>query len=230
MCIYNPSCEEKEELCNCKNILLFMRSFIQACQAQTEAVKNLSNIASEILDKLSAKSQRNIPILNMNESDGFSVSASRTELMNLLCKGKNNQMFSFQLEYDIPSPIYKDRLFKLEAKIIDSSGQTVELSNCIFVQILLFTKDSPPKQLVLTTTGEKMIKGNTEIKGKSLFVFNKIAIQNVTSHYLSGALYLVLLPNNCDLVKPLVIEDIVVRARKMKEDLLIKKQKSEENL
>ncbi|OMJ85981.1 hypothetical protein SteCoe_12619 [Stentor coeruleus] len=247
MCIYNPLCQEKEELCNCKNDFaskmlsamypnnyypynssIVLRSFIQTCQAQTETIKNIFSLTSEILDKISAKPQRNVPALNMNVPNESHSSTSRTELMNLLCEGKTNQMLSLKLEHDIPSPIYKDRFFKLEAKIVDTSGQIIELSSRILVQLLLYTKDSPPKQLILTTTGEKIMKGNTEIEGKSLFVFNKIAIQNVTSHYLSGALYLVVMPDNYNLVKPLIIEDVVVKARKMKEDFPMKKLKSED--
>ncbi|OMJ85982.1 hypothetical protein SteCoe_12620 [Stentor coeruleus] len=248
MCIYNSLCQENEEMCMCKydfaikmiiatypnicysyNSSIILQYFIQSCEAQTETIKYLYNVISEILDTFSAEPQKSVPNLIVNKSDVSYSTTSKSELINLLCKGENNQAFSLQLNYDIPKPIYKDRFFKIGAKIVDNFGKDVELPNRICIRLALFTKDSPPKQLILAATGEKILRGTIETQGNSTFVFNKVAIQNVSSHYLSGTLFLVAIPEDLFLIKPMIIEDIIIKARKMKEDILIKKRKLEDS-
>lgn len=249
MCAYNPLCQEKEEMCMCKydfaikmittiypdacysfNSRIILQSFIQSCQAQTETIKILYNVIIEILNNLEARPQKVLPNLIVNNFDGSYTTTSKSELIDLLCEGKNDQVFRLQLSYDIPKPMYKDRFFKIESKIVDHSGQDIVLANRICVRLALFTKDSPPKQLHLAATGEKILRGTTETQGNSTFIFSKVAIQNVSSHYLSGTLFLVAIPEDLFLVKPMIIEDIVVKARKMKEDILAKRQKSEKKI
>jgi len=91
--------------------------------------------------------------------------------------------------------------------------------------------ENPPKFLESNTLGNKMLKGYTEqdLVGGSC-TFDKIQIKEVTSHYRKGMLFLVAFSKmptfgcihdehyvDYNLIRPLVVDKVVVKAKKVKE-------------
>lgn len=115
-------------------------------------------------------------------------------------------------------------------------GQPVLNSNKIFINIYLYTADNPPVKIkrntlgsLLMTVGNDILKGHKDnllLEGRS--IVQKLQIKEVTSHYRSGMVFLVIQPNKKNynpliiddksyidyrLIKPLIIENIRVKAK-----------------
>lgn len=137
-------------------------------------------------------------------------------------------MFSLELLSEAPSPAYKERSFSLLIQIVDINGNKATMIENLDFVLQLYSMENPPKLVKVNTSGDIIIKGNAEVQSNSTVVFTKIAIKEVSSHFRNGVFFLVVAPKNCRYIKPLIIENLIVKARKMnKESLPIKKSKAE---
>mmetsp|Transcript_8643 Transcript_8643/g.8620 ORF Transcript_8643/g.8620 Transcript_8643/m.8620 type:complete len:86 (+) Transcript_8643:493-750(+) len=81
-----------------------------------------------------------------------------------------------------------------------------------------------------TTNGDKIMRGTVDIESDGILNYKKIVIKEVTSHYRHGSFFLVVAPKEAPYIKPLIIENLVVKARKVGLDAKPRKrQKIEEN-
>ena len=135
-------------------------------------------------------------------------------LINLLNSEKNDFSYFIRLLTAPPKPAYKERAFTFSVEIIDHSGEISSLSKSLILELSLFTSESPPKKVELNTSGQKVLKFICDYDGESFFCFKKVFVHDVTSHYRNGALMLVV-TSNLDTLKPLIIEDFIVKARKI---------------
>jgi len=121
--------------------------------------------------------------------------------------------------------------------LTDKNGNTVENSNRIPLTIGLYSSENPPKYIDANTAGNKILKGFIEkdlISGTA--TFEKIQIKEVTSHFRNGWIFFVVYPKitntggsgnllmggssnaiNSQKIKPLILEKVVVKAKKAKE-------------
>ena len=119
--------------------------------------------------------------------------------------------------------------------LVDSNGNLVENTNRIPLSIGIYTSENPPKYLESNTSGNKILKGFIEkdlLHGKA--TFEKIQIKEVTSHFRNGWVFFVVYPKTganpnmvtvdgnvnfiqSQKIKPLVLEKVVVKAKKTKE-------------
>jgi hypothetical protein len=119
---------------------------------------------------------------------------------------------------EFPSVIFKERGFPLHINIVDTSGCKVEILANLSLSVSLFTMENPPKALKNNISGKKIIRGTIEAvveNGEALFT--NVVINEVTSHYPNNKFCFVVMCNNSQEVKPLVISGITVRARKHKQ-------------
>ena len=93
---------------------------------------------------------------------------------------------------------------------------------------MLFTKENMTKVILLNTNGKDIIKGTCVIEGDSKIVFKKISVQEVSSHYQLGEFVLVVTAINFFEVKPFIMNEFVVRARKIPEGEVLKRSKLRE--
>jgi len=150
-----------------------------------------------------------------------------------------NPDFQYQiiLKSDLPLPLYRERNFKFTVVLTDKNGNTVENSNRIPLTIGLYSSENPPKYIDANTAGNKILKGFIEkdlISGTA--TFEKIQIKEVTSHFRNGWIFFVVYPKitntggsgnllmggssnaiNSQKIKPLILEKVVVKAKKAKE-------------
>jgi hypothetical protein len=128
-------------------------------------------------------------------------------------------------------PVYKERAFALTINILDSQGEYAPLTEPCNFKIMLFTTEVPPKVMKVNTSGDKIMRGTSEIslsRNQYNLQFNKIVIKEVTSHFRNGCFFLVVMPA-LPHIEPLVIENLVIKARKMcNEPKMSKKLKVDE--
>lgn len=239
------ACGLPEESCTCRPIepQLAARSLdsdsaiYSLLQHQTELLTQLSQQTSYFLAALSMFSQKLDRIIAASSSDSQPAPAAAPlriddsitvqDLMKALCGG--NQRFDFQLvmKSQLPTPAFKDRAFAVTVAIeMSTAGVCADPPpHTLEAKLFLFTCENPPKLLRTTTLGEKIIKGDTEVQNEGCeFVFRKVVIKEVTSHFPNGCFFLVVAVVNRPDVKPIIVEKFVVKARKILGDGEIKKR------
>ena len=247
MCNLNLKCQVWDGSCNCfshtnsSNIIHpipvpFMRAsdssilttLLRMITQQNEMIRAISTQTTESLEKIK-KIEENLvgeESLTNSLSDGCT---SYEKLIEMLCFGNNNHSYFLQPISDIPNPAYKERAFSLFLQIVDINGNKVNLSENTNFTIELYNSESPPKCMKINTAGDKIIRGTLDIDSNSVLFFRKIVIKEVSSHFRNGSFFLVVLPKKNKNIKPFVIKNFVVKARKLNSDVLKKKQKLEES-
>lgn len=109
---------------------------------------------------------------------------------------------------------YKERGFSLTLQILGSDGMPRRTSG-IRCKICLYSQETPPKRVMQNIAGKKILRGTVEADSDSEGVvnFGNIVVNEVTSHYINDAFYLVVMPASPD-IQPFTINSFSVRARK----------------
>lgn len=117
-----------------------------------------------------------------------------------------------------PDVIYKERGFGIEAVIFDQNNSPVQMPNGVSFIVSLFTEEDPPALLKTNISGKKILRGTVEIvtENKGNIIFQNIVINEVSSHYPNDKFCLVISCQTSGQIKPLVFNNISVRARKHK--------------
>jgi hypothetical protein len=150
----------------------------------------------------------------------------------------SNPDFPYQLvlKSDLQLPLYRERNFKFTVILTDKNGNPIENSNRIPLTIGIYSSENPPKYIDSNTAGNKILKGFIEkdlINGTASF--EKIQVKEVTSHFRNGWIFFVVYPKvsnnpnnnillggngaviNGQKIKPLILEKVIVKAKKAKE-------------
>lgn len=167
---------------------------------------------------------------------GNSTETITVDKLLVFLYGKNAD-FQHQLilKHDLPLPLYRERNFRFTVVLTDKKGNLVENANRIPLTIGIYTSESPPKFIDSNTAGNKILKGfiDKDLVNGSV-TFDKVQIKEVTSHFRNGWVFLVVYPKvagntanqilsnngtqiNTQKIKPLVLEKVVVKAKKAKE-------------
>lgn len=112
----------------------------------------------------------------------------------------------------VPNMVLKEKGFSLSVEVKDNTDQSV-FSDQIF-KVRLYTNEEVPKPLKLNIASKKIIRGTLEAKMSSSnsVTFDNIVINEVSSHYINES-FILLISSESDDIKPLVIENLCVRAR-----------------
>ena len=114
-------------------------------------------------------------------------------------------------------------------EIVNQNNEKISMPIPVNFKIMLFTTESPPKLLKVNTSGDKIMRGTVEVESSGVIFFRKIVIKEVTSHFRNGCFFLVVMPKNSNEIKPLVIENFVIKARKILTSDPVKKMKTEDS-
>jgi len=149
----------------------------------------------------------------------------------------SNPDFGYQLvlKNDLPLPLYRERNFKFTVILTDKNGNPVENTNRIPLTIGIYSSENPPKFIDSNTAGNKILKGfiDKDLVNGSV-TFDKVQIKEVTSHFRNGWVFFVVYPKiagqsgasvlgsngmviNGQKIKPLILEKVIVKAKKAKE-------------
>lgn len=175
------------------------------------------------------------PLL-MHQIIGNSTETVTVENLITYLYGSNPDFqYNLVLKTDLQLPLYRERNFKFTVILTDKNGNPIENSNRIPLTIGIYSSENPPKYIDSNTAGNKILKGFIEkdlINGTA--TFEKIQIKEVTSHFRNGWVFFVVYPKlsnnpnnnillggngaviNSQKIKPLILEKVVVKAKKAK--------------
>jgi hypothetical protein len=146
-----------------------------------------------------------------------------TEKMVEILYGKNHAFdFSLHLISDVPCPAYKERAFSVMMQVVDSQGVQVTCEKTLNFKAELYNTENPPKLMKVCTSGDPIMRGTLEVESTGAVLFRKIILKEVSSHFKNGCFYLVVSCKDSDRIRPLVIENLVVKARKMNNETIKK--------
>lgn len=113
--------------------------------------------------------------------------------------------------------IYKEKGFSLTMQVVDDENNKVIIQDMF--KIKLYTNDNPPKLLKLNIASKKILRGTLEtmMDENGIVTFPNIVINEVSSHYVKESFVLVIMSDSSE-VKPLIIENLYVRARNSKKN------------
>jgi hypothetical protein len=182
---------------------------------QNEMIKKIGEDARLTAEKINFLSE-NLGLKQAKHVEFASEEVTNPEkLLKILCGENSQHDFSLQLVSELPSPAFKERAFSLLLQIVDNQGQKVTLPSSTGFTLMLFTTESPPKLMKTNTSGDKIMRGTTDTDGNSTVFFRKIVIKEVTSHFRNGCFFLVVAAKNSSNIKPLIISNFVIKARKL---------------
>ncbi|CAG9319363.1 unnamed protein product [Blepharisma stoltei] len=202
---------------------------IRGHQDQIEILKMISEQSKSNMKKLDwvtselallKSAQKNCTVII---SDDESISSDF--LLDKLCNGTSSWEYSLKLLSHIPYPVFKEKSFHILAQVTDMEGNKVKLSTPVHFKILLFTNENPPRLMEKTANGDKIMRGMVEVEADEVVNYQKVVIKEVTSHYRQGRFFMAIVPMHADYIKPLIIEDLVVKARKVGVDTQPRKKR-----
>lgn len=199
-------------------------SLFKMIAQQNEVIKKISEDARLTAEKINLLSQ-SLGFKSVGNVECGSDEVTNTEkLMKVLCGENAHHEYSLKLISQLPSPAYKERGFSMLLQITDLEGEKTSILNNVGFSIMLFTTESPPKLMKVNTSGDKIMRGTIEADGTSTVFFRKIVIKEVTSHFRNGCFFLVVAAKNADNIRPLIIPDFVIKARKLNSEPGLKKK------
>lgn len=234
MCNLNRLCPISDGSCNCflkeclENIkkpsyglhynygdVQLFQNLMPMLLNQTERFRELAESMSKISSLLTSSCKKNALQKSSPTSGQTDEAVTEKTILDHISNPVIGHTFMLKLNGDIPRPAYKDRAFPLVMNIVDMNGKEVKLQEKVVFKVMVFTAESPVKQLMVNTSGDKAVLGSIESEGDCTVIFKKIIIKEVTSHFRNGCFFLAIKPENANYIKPLVISDLIVKARKM---------------
>ena len=191
---------------------------------QNEMIKSIAEQTKVVLEKLS-----NYPENTNTVSASSEEVITAAHLKRILCGNDYEQEYRLELVSEMPSPAYKERSFSLMLQIVNKMGEKVCLPESLNFKVMLFTTENPPKVMKINTSGDKILKGITEAQGNSTIFFRKLAVKEVTSHFRNGCFFFVVTTKDSKMIRPLIIENFVVKARKINNEPAPRKKTKVEN-
>ncbi|OMJ81232.1 hypothetical protein SteCoe_18349 [Stentor coeruleus] len=250
MCKFNVMCQAKDGACNCCESTPFspqvVRPVLPSAPSDTTLLYHLYALVTQQNEVIRTLSEQTATALKKVEtltkgleastlSESSSIVVPREEvttsehILSILCGTKTNHPYSLRLLSEIPQPAYKERAFSLMIEIVDRNNNKVNMPIPVNLKIMLFTTESPPKLMKVNTSGDKIMRGTVEVETNGVALFRKIVIKEVTSHFRNGCFFLAVVPKNCCDIKPLVIENFIIKARKILSTEPVKKIKTDDN-
>ena len=234
MCNFNNLCQNREGTCICNrknghpeviqpipvpfvssNGFSLIPALFKMILQQNEAIKCVADQVKQALGLINSIAEANQEKSFLGESENSEQAISSRRLEAFICGNEIKHTHFLQIVSDLPNPAYKERAFSLLLHIIDSSEKIVNLADSVTFKIMLFTTENPPKLIKINTSGDNILKGTIETQGTCNIMFRKIAIKEVTSHFRGGCFFFVVAPVDANYIKPLIIENFVVKARKI---------------
>ena len=240
MCIFNISCQSEDGSCQCASLVQRSAIFpvgpvslgaISVSSAllplynlvfqQIQVIRSIKESLGSIIEGIASLEHPITRDLSLNVDSVNAPTAA--QLKQYFC-GETIHRYRLKPVNEIVNPAYKERIFSLMFRLIDAERNEVKLDKSIFCKLLLYTAENPPKVIKLNNSGDNILKGNTEMHGNSYFKFERIGINEVSSHFISGSFVLVVMPSDITEIAPFILEDFVVKARKMNLEAIARKK------
>lgn len=246
MCIHNPICNVADGTCSCyfENIndnpqglhdfgnipeseSVFLIVMMRLISQQNQLISSIIKTMKEILIKISEPHEQEDKGKVIYMQPAIEKPISEKGFTDYLFHPETPFTYSLELKDEPPSLVYKQRAFSLSLTVVDSLKKPVILEKPQIFKLSLYSAENSPKLLKNCISGDKIISGTTKIQASSQVVFEKILINEVTSHLVTGAVFLVISAEPESTIKPYIIKNFIVKARKRVEDKCTKKHKDD---
>mmetsp|Transcript_3299 Transcript_3299/g.5082 ORF Transcript_3299/g.5082 Transcript_3299/m.5082 type:complete len:270 (+) Transcript_3299:29-838(+) len=207
---------------------LLSQKMFQALKLQGELMTRIIDQNKQLQEKLIEIRQEIDKIQGNVNSEHTSLKIpSKQTLLHLICPDAQEFMFSLELKGGIPNPICKGRYFGLKVQLMPLSSRVFPREEKLRLEVKIYTAEDPPKEISHNMNGLGILRGQST----SILAFNtkenrhtanfKIQLNEVTSHFLNGWVFLVVVPTTeSDYIKsssygiqPLVVKHLVVKAK-----------------
>ncbi|KAM3147145.1 hypothetical protein pb186bvf_000861 [Paramecium bursaria] len=195
--------------------------------------QNLENTITQILDEITNLQKIVETKMEANDDLTSRLSLPQQELTqnNILLKSlfeTTDFQYSLIMVNDLEMPLFKDKNFNLELQLKDNKGQMIRNPNKIELEVSLYSSDDKPVQLINNTSNQPILRqpDNHIWLHDGQVNIEKLQINEVTSHFQNGWIYLIVYPikeENKQLqinpaqIKPLVIQ-LIVKSKKTKKN------------
>jgi len=251
MCRYNIHCQEL--CCQCHKRVSAFRviptglpppplagpfPLLQLIQHQTELIKSISQQTADFMAVLAQVSTKVDYFARPPTAPEFQISdrhigsdevSTEADIIQLITGQKADFRYTLRLLTPLPQPVYKERAFSLTVEVIDQTGKRAsgQPFNC---KLLLFSCEKPAKLLRTNTSGDKVMHGSLEATVvDGVCVFPNVVIKEVTSHFKNGVFFLAVAAVEVQ-ARPFVVENLVVKARRVNADCKPRKRLRPETL
>ncbi|OMJ94090.1 hypothetical protein SteCoe_2867 [Stentor coeruleus] len=190
----------------------YYRNFVEMIEEKNSLMKNIGDLVKSISEK----------IKNFEEGPSYREDRKEVVYSNVLCVSERNLQgffennvdyeFLLKLENDCSRTWLKKKPFQLMVRVVDSSGNEKQLEKITRFRVLLFTNESPPKLLTEALNEEKILIGTIVAEGNTRILFRKVVINEVSSRYPGGCFTLVVYPEGENNIKPLVLNNFIVKS------------------
>ena len=174
-------------------------------------IRSSKEILSKTLERLASLEKSAVEVLPSTPDLNTAITAA--QLKQYLCGGSTHR-YSLEPVGEVSNPAYKERPFSILLQLIDGNGRNAVLDKGVLCSLVIFTTENPPKAIKENFTGDKILKGITEVYETSNFFFRNIAIREVSSHFRNGCFFLVAIPSDTIEIAPFIMGNFVVKARK----------------
>jgi len=140
-------------------------------------------------------------------------------LMDMLAGNDVHFVFSLELAEGLVNPLCKGKYFDLKVRL---NGPETLLPLNVALEVVAFTSEAPPHKILHNMTGGPMIRGERQTvlqydsEANSSEAVFKIQLNEVTSHFRNGWIFLVVQPvtSLCSAsIRPLILDNIVIKAK-----------------
>jgi hypothetical protein len=222
MCIYGESlsCSHAECQSPCLSYNPYMpfdtiliNKLYEVLQVQNQDLQSIfekNRLLSSAVDSLVQK----VKMLERIKEESIVPINSNTTLDIIL--REESYEFAISLVENLPEVILKEKGFKLTIGLLDLTQKRIHIPVEFKFRLELFTMDEPAKLLESNIHGKKILRGT--ISAHSLdhwtVTFTNVVINEVSSHYSNDSLRIVVFLNGSHIVKPLILNNVSIRARK----------------
>ncbi|CAK67461.1 unnamed protein product (macronuclear) [Paramecium tetraurelia] len=211
---------------------------------------NLENTITSILDEISNLQKIVESKFDNVQADDFmsrlSIPNQEMTQNNILLKSLqcNQSDFQYQLVLtnDLEQPLFKDKNFNLYIALKDMKGMNIKNHNKIELEVQLYSSDDKPVLLISNSQNQAILRqpeDNIWLE-EGISNIEKLQINEVTSHYQNGWIYLVVYPIKNDnkivqnsispsQIKPLIYK-VSVKSKKTQKKSSRSRSRSHERL
>jgi hypothetical protein len=190
-------------------------SFILSAMSYTSSnIAQLSGLLTELVRKVIQVCEHSGPSTRNDSIQPDMITPDA--LLHTLCPENFQHEFYISVTSEIPRPAYKDRSFSLSLCLMNTFGKQITLEKQTKFIIQIYTLDYPVTLLERNTVGDKMLRGTYEAYSDSVIMFKRVFVNEVSSHFRNGYFLFVVIAED-KRVKPLIIDEFVVKARKISE-------------
>lgn len=209
------------------------QKLFQSLKTQGQLMKQIITQNQSLYTKLSDLKQE-IAQLQVQCKGGAQSEETQSEkptvasVLELVCKGQQQFGWTLELAKSLPNPVCKGKYFHFKVKLTSLDGTPFPVEERVQLMVAVYSAETPPKPILHNMTGGAMLKGYPESmlshdpKEGCHVAFFKIQLNEVTSHFRNGWIFLVVQPKYnladsfdsvSERIKPLVMENLVIKAK-----------------